>query len=122
MDQGKDSCDAHFTGSTILYFRAIHGHSGETPVDPSLLDNVLIQEDFFNFIYHIGSCFNMHAIMVSGLIAGGRIYGQDRQSVFFTPVDPMDKDWVDQEEERDLSQARDASSKHVWKVAQDVMN
>ena len=29
-------------GTQILYLRAIHGHSGENPVDPSLSDNVLI--------------------------------------------------------------------------------
>ena len=41
------------TGTVILYFRAIQGHSGETIVDPTLLDNVLIPKDFFQFIYHV---------------------------------------------------------------------
>ena len=31
-----------FPGTQILYLRAIHGHSGENIVDPSLSDNVLI--------------------------------------------------------------------------------
>ena len=41
------------TRTVILYFRAIQGHSGETTVDPSLLDNVLIPEELFQFIYHV---------------------------------------------------------------------
>ena len=42
-------------GGEILYLRAIQGHSRENPVDPSLQDNVLIPNDFFEYIYHVGS-------------------------------------------------------------------
>ena len=55
----------NYTGLVILYFRAIQGHSGKTTVVPSLLDNVLIPEDFFEFIYHTGS----------GLIPKGKVHG-----------------------------------------------
>ena len=89
-------------------------------MDPSLLDNVLIPGDFFEFIHHIGSCFNMHSIFASGLIAGGRLHGRDRQTVFFTADDPMGENWVDHEKELDMSRPRYAKYKHVWKVAQDV--
>ena len=88
--------------------------------DPSLLDNVLIPEDFFEFIYHIGSCFNMHSIIASGLVAGGRIHGRDLQTVFFTAFDPMGENWVDLEKELDMPQPRYTKYKHVWKVAQDA--
>ena len=81
------------TGTVILYFRAIQGHSGETFVDPSLLDKVLIPNNFFEFIYHVGSYLNMHSIIASGLIAGGRIHGRDRQTEFVTAVDPWTKTW-----------------------------
>ena len=37
----------NYTGSQNLYLRAIQGHSGETTVDPSLLDNVLIPDNVF---------------------------------------------------------------------------
>ena len=37
-------------GSEILYLQPIQGHSGENPVDPSLLDNVLIPEGFLEFV------------------------------------------------------------------------
>ena len=60
-------------------------------MDPSLLDNVLIPNNFFEFAYHVGSYFNMHSIIASGLIAGGKNHGRDRQTVFFTAVNSMDK-------------------------------
>ena len=39
---------------TIIYFRALQGHSGRHLIDPSLQDNVIIQSGFFQQIYHIG--------------------------------------------------------------------
>ena len=38
----------NYTGSQILYLRAIQGHSGENSVYPALLDNVLILNDFLS--------------------------------------------------------------------------
>ena len=58
------------TGEEILYLRAIQGHSRENPVDPSLQDNVLIPNDLFKYINHVGCYINMHFIIASGLIAG----------------------------------------------------
>ena len=72
-------------------------------MDPSLLDNVLIPEDFFEFIYLIGSCFNMHSIIASGLVAGGRIHGRDRQTIFLQSLIPWMKNCVEHEEELDMS-------------------
>ena len=50
---------------TILYFRALQGHSGRSLIDPSLQDNVVIQRGFFQHIYHIGvrSIFNQSSTM-----------------------------------------------------------
>ena len=39
---------------TIVYLRALQGHSGRNLIDPSLQDNVIIQSGFFQHIYHIG--------------------------------------------------------------------
>ena len=86
-------------------------------MDPSLLDNMLIPGDFFEFIYHIGS---MHSIFASGIIARGRLHGRDRQTVFFAADDPISENGVDHEKELDMSQPRYAKYKHVWKVAQDA--
>ena len=75
---------------TIVYFRALQGHSGRNIIDPSLQDSVVIQSNFFQYIYHVGCAFNLHSIISSGLIPGGQSSSK-RQTVFFLPVDPMDK-------------------------------
>ena len=75
---------------TIVYFRALQGHSGRNFIDPLLQDNVVIQSGFFQHIYHIGCAFNLHSIINSGSIIGGQ-NSNGRQAVFFLPVDPVDK-------------------------------
>ena len=75
---------------TIVYFRALRGHSGRNLIDPSLQDNVVIQSRFFQYIYHIGCAFNLHSIINSGFIPGGQ-NSSKRQTVFFLLVDPGDK-------------------------------
>ena len=70
---------------------------------------------------HVGSHFNMQSTIASGLIAEGKIHGRDRQTVFFTAVDPMDKNWADKEE-HNLTQLRHAAYRHLWKVSQDAEN
>ena len=107
-------------GTPILYLRATQGHSGENPVDPSLLYNVLIPKNFFEFIDHVGSCFNLHSYVQSGLIAGGKTCARDRQTVFLTAVDPMDQNWVEQEG-IDLTKPRRAAYKQNWKISQDAV-
>ena len=64
------------SGQENLYLRALQGHSGRNLVDPSLLDNVLIPDDFFKYIYHVGSAINLHSITKSGLIPGGQNLGK----------------------------------------------
>ena len=75
---------------TIIYFRALQGHSGRNLIDPSLQDNVIIQSGFFQQIYHVGCAFNLHSIINNGLIPGGQ-NSSKRQTVFFLPIDPRDK-------------------------------
>ena len=78
----------------ILYHRALQGHSGRNPIDPSLQDNVIIPNDFFEYIYHIGCAINLHSITNSGLIPGRQNLSK-RQTVFFTSVDPLNKEHKD---------------------------
>ena len=82
------------SGQEILYLRALQGHSGRNPIDPSLQDNVLIPNNFFEYIYHIGCAINSHSITNSGLIPGRQNLSK-RQTVFFTSVDPMNKEHRD---------------------------
>ena len=57
---------------TLLFLRAIHGHSVGKRIDPTLQDNVLLPNDFAEHIYHVGSSHDMHSIIQSGLTPGGK--------------------------------------------------
>ena len=52
------------SGHEILYLRALQGHSGRSLIDPSLQDNVLIPNGFFEYIYDIRCAINLHSIMI----------------------------------------------------------
>ena len=104
----------------ILYLRALQGHSGRNLIDPTLQDNVLIPNNFFQYIYHVGCAINLHSIINSGLIPGGQNLN-NRQTVFFLPVDPMDKNHKDPET-IDLSAPRHAQYMHkAWKKHQNTV-
>ena len=105
---------------TILYLRALQGHSVRNLIDPSLQDNVLILRGLFHHIYHIGCAFNLHSIINNELIRGGQDSSR-RQTVFFFPIDPRDKDHEDLEH-IDFSIPRRARYVHsAWKRHQDVL-
>ena len=108
------------SSGTIVYFRALQGHSGRNLIDPSLQDNVVIPSGFFQYIYHIGCGFNLHSIINSGLILGGQ-NSSKRQTVFFLPVDPREKSHKDPDE-IDLNVPRHAQYLHnAWKRHQDAV-
>ena len=105
---------------TILYFRALQGHSRRNLIDPLLQDNVTIQRGLFHHIYHIGCAFNLHSIINNGLIPGGQNSSR-RQTVFFLPIDPRDKDHEDPEH-IGFSVPRRARYLHsAWKKHQDAV-
>ena len=81
---------------TIIYLRALQGHSGRNLIDPLKKDKVIIQSGFFQHVYHIGCAFNLHSIINNGLILGGQ-NSSKRQTVFFLPTDPRDKGHQDPE-------------------------
>ena len=80
------------SSGTILYLRALQGHSGRNLIDPSLQDNFVIPDDFFKYICHVACAINLHFIINSGLIPGNQNLS-NRQTVFF--LDPMDKEHKD---------------------------
>ena len=105
---------------TIIYFRALQGHSGRNLIDPSLQDNVIIQRGFFQQIYHEGCAFNFHSIINNGLILGGQ-NSSKRQTVFFLQVDPRDKGHQDPAT-IDFNKPRRAQYMHsAWKKHQDAV-
>ena len=103
-----------------MYLRATQGHSGNNLVDPTLQDNVLLLEDFTEYIYHVGNVSEIYSIINSGLTPGGKSLKGERQSVFFTAVSPMEDDQSMEETRCNLDKPRlapykeycDASSKH----------
>ena len=105
----------------ILFLRALQGHSGRNPIDPSLQDNVLIPDSFFEYICHIGCAINLHSITNSDLIPGGQNSSKERQTVFFTAVNPMNKEHKDPYK-IDLTAPRLAWYKQkTWKRHQDMV-
>ena len=108
------------SSGTIVYLRALQGHSGSNLIDPTLQDNAIIQSNFFQYIYHVGCAINLHSIINSGLIPGGQNLN-NRQTVFFTAVNPMNKEHKDPDT-IDLSKPRHAQYMHkAWKRHQDAV-
>ena len=100
---------------TSELFKAIQGL-----IDPTLQDNVIIPNGFFQYIYHVGCAINLHSIINSGLIAGGQNLN-NRQTVFFLLVDPMDKNHKDPDA-IDLNETRHAQYMHkAWKKHQNTV-
>ena len=81
---------------SIIYLRALQGHSGDNIIDLEMQDHVLITPGTFPYVYHVGSNFNIPSILSNGLIPGG-LELSGRQSVFFLPIDPRDENHQDPE-------------------------
>ena len=64
---------------TIIYLRALQGHSGSNLIDPTLQDNVLIGTAIFPYTYHVGCTFNLFSIINNGLVLGGQDSSRDKQ-------------------------------------------
>ena len=109
-------CLNPYSSNKFLYLREIQGHAREIFVDPLLQDNVLLPDDFAEYIYHIGNAYEMHSIFQSGQIPGGKSNRRDRQSVFFTAVNPIDIQPDRREVEYDLDKPRIAPYKHTWRA------
>ena len=105
---------------SIIYLRALQGHSGSNLIDPTLQDNVLIGPGIFPYSYHVGCTFNLYSIINNGLVPGGQNLSR-RQTVFFLPVDPRNESHRDPEY-IDFSVPRLARYMHkAWKRHQDAV-
>ena len=81
---------------------------------------MIIQSNFFQYIYHVGCACNLHSIISSGLIPGGQSSSKG-QTVFFLLVDFMDTSHKDLDE-IDLNVPRHAQYLHnAWKRHQDIL-
>ena len=105
---------------SIIYLRALQGHSGDSIIDLAMQDHVLIIPGIFPYVYHVGSNFNIPPILSNGLIPGC-LELSGRQSVFFLPIDPRDENHQDPEN-IDYSVPRRARyMQHAWKRHQDTV-
>ena len=105
----------------FMYFKAIKGHSGGSLVDPTLQDNVLLPNEFAEYIHHVGNAHDMHSIIQDGLLPGGKSLKRDKQSVSFTAVNPMHAREDLEEVQYDLDQPRFAVYKNTWKIHQNTV-
>ena len=103
-----------------MYLRALQGHSGRSLIDPTLQDNVVNSNGFFQYMYDVGCAFNLHSIINSGLIPRGQSSSK-RQTVFFLLVDPMYKNHKDSDT-IDSNAPRHAQYMHkAWKNHQNTV-
>ena len=82
---------------------------------------MLIPDNFFEYTYHIGCAINLHSIINSGLTPGGENLSREKQTVFFLPVNAMDKEHKDPDT-IDLGTPRLARYMHTaWKKHQNTV-
>ena len=82
---------------------------------------MLIPDNFFEYTCHIGCAISLHSNTNSGLIPGGQNSSRERQTVFFTAVNPVVKGHRDPHE-LDLTKPRLASYKQKkWTRHQDTV-
>ena len=82
--------------------------------------NVLLPDDFIEYIFHVVNSHVLHTIIQCCLILGGKSLKKEMQAVFFTAVNPM---CVDQHEEvgYDLNNTRIAAYKKTWNIHQNTV-
>ena len=86
-------------------------------IDPGLQDNVLLPKRFTEYICHVGNVSEMHFIIRSGLIPGEHRLKRGSQSVFFTKVNLVEDNCME-ESLCDLTNPRIGPYKNIWKPHQ----
>ena len=102
-------CLNPYSSDEFLYFRAIQGHSRNNAIVPTLQHNVLLPDDFAEHTRNALHYQKWTEPRRKGLI-------RDRQSVFFTTVNPMCARQDLEEGEYDRDKPRIASYKHTWRA------
>ena len=74
----------------FLHLPAIHGHSGDNAVDPTLQDNLLLPKGFTEYNNHIGNANELNSKVRNALIPRGTSLKRGRQAVIFTTVNTME--------------------------------
>ena len=79
----------------------------------------MLPTNFVEYMCHVCCAHDLHSIIQSGLIAGGKVAKKGRQTVFFTAVDPMHE--LLGEQDYDVSKPRIVPYKSKWKVHQNAI-
>ena len=105
----------------IIFLRALQGHSGRNPIDPTVQDTFFKSRTISSSTFIILDVQSVYTITNSGIIAGGQNSSKDRQTVFLKAVNPMNKNHKDPYE-LDLTKPRLASYKQKkWKRHQETV-
>ena len=106
----------------FMYFWAIQGHSGGTLVDPTLQDNVLLPDDFAEYIDHIGNA-SRHALHHPVWMDYVRKISQTGQAIsVFHSRETMFASQDLEEVQYDVDKPRTTVSKNTWRVHQGTVN
>ena len=91
-------------------------------VDPALQDNVLLLDDFTEYISHIGNVSEIHSTVMSGLIPGGKKSRKGQAiRVFFTAMNQINDDQSMEEIRLALDKPRIAPHKNTWEPHQNTV-
>ena len=73
------------------------------------------------FLYHVGRARYQYSIAVAGLVAGGTERKEGRQTIFFTPLDPVNSDTNEAKLITDFNKARKVHYQIHWRPEQDAV-
>ena len=85
------------------------------------MGHVAFPHKWKEFLFHIGCSFYVTSILKSGLIAGGRESKEERQTIFFTPLNPFGDNPEEEEPSDDLSKLRKVHHHSKWTHTQDAV-
>ena len=69
------------SSGTILYLRALQGHSGLSLIQSFITGHVIFPDGFFKYIHHVGCAIKLRSIINSGLIPGGQNFEQQTDRI-----------------------------------------
>ena len=107
--------------NSLLYIRAIQGHTSGNLTALELMGHVAIPCKWREFLFHRGCSFDVTSIIKSGLIAGGRESKEGRQTIFFTPLNPFGDNPDEEGPSEDLSKPRKVHYHSKRKSRQDAV-
>ena len=97
--------------------RDIQEHTGGNLIAP----DVAIPYNWKEVLCHRGCSYDVQSMLRSGLIAGGRESKEGRQTIFFTPLNPIGENPDEEEPSDDLSKPRKVHFHSKWKTGQDAV-